>query len=434
MSIKTRRVLFYSLVILFIVVGTLVILNSRGLRLDIQNFGFVRTGGIYIGSEPARASIWLNGEEQKNKSGVLQRGTLLTNLLPDTYEIAVRQDGFWDWHKRINVTPGEVSVLDSVVLLAKSEPKNIKFGKFIDFDIVQGSLALENNNGVTLNDTPTFGHEIVRITDGGSLLTQSKNTGNYYLTDKLDAQSGLNISLIFNNLKEDRLGLPGFVQLQGVDPIPNNEDQFYVSTENALYLLDIDRLNLELITTAHEIAGYQPDGTLAWVANGLLYGFNPIFRNRTEPLDLAKFELAGRNFTKISKTDDGWLLLDKNGELNYISHERRNVIANDISGFETAAKNNRVAILSNEGELWIYDLDTGEQFTGLGDEVDQFSWYTDTAHIIVLENGSIYFRDISMGTPVSSYELAKNASKFIYAAEEKKIFYTDAEGLWSIAL
>jgi len=426
-------VLFYFLVILFVVVGTLVILHSRGISLDTENLGFVRTGGIYISSQPNRASIFLDGEEYKNKSGVLQRGTLLTDLIPGTYQLLVNEEGFENWGKEVEVLPGEVSVFDTVILPANVDPEVIRSGQFSNFDIAPGYLALEGGGGVTLNDVQVFGHKIIELTENGSLLTQSENTGNYYLTNEFNAQNGLNLSLIFNNLKEDRLNLPGFVQLQEVTFLPDNERQFYVVTKNALYLLDTGKLNLELITTEYDNVEYQQDGTLVWTDNDLLYNFNPVLRNQAEPLDLAKLGLAGRSFTKILKVNGGWLFLDEIHELHHVSRESR-LIARGVSDFWVAPNGNRLAVIGDESGLFVQDLDTSERFTGLGQQVGRLSWHKDMAHIVVLENEGVYFRDIGNGVPVNSYKLGDGASKFVYNAEENEVFFSNDSGVWKTSL
>ena len=177
---------------------------------------------------------------------------------------------------------------------------------------------------------------------------------------------------------------------------------------------------------------YQSDGTLVWTDNGSVHNFNPTFRNQTESLDLAEFKMAGRNFVKISKVNDGWLLLDDSGELNYASREFQS-IASKVSNFEVAPNGNRIAVTNDNG-LFIYDLDAEEKFIGMGQKIDQLSWYEDVAHVIVLEGGNIYFKDISEGTPVDSYKLADGVSKFKYDAKGKKVFFSRNDGIWEIKL
>lgn len=415
------------------VAGTLVILYSRGIRFDSENLGFVKTGGIYVSSQPSRASILLDGKEQKNKSGLLQRGTLLTNLVPDTYEVVIRQDGYRDWRKNVEVKPGEVAVLDTVVLPADIAPEAIKYGQFDNFGTASGYLALEGGGGVTLNGAEVFGHQIIALTEDGSLLTQSKNTGNYYLTNEFNAEDGLNLTLIFNNLKEDRLDLPGFVQLQEIVFVPDSERRFYAATEDALYFLDTANLDLQLITTDYDTADYQSDGILVWTADDSLYRFNPVLRNQAEPLNLAESDLAGRRFTRVQRNNGGWLLLDADRNLTYLERESR-LIAKNVSDFSVDPDGKRIAILDNLQTLWVQDLNTGEQFTDLGQGVSQFFWHEDSAHLIVLEQNDVYFRDISIGTPVSSHKLADNVLRCTYNAAREEIVFLNRDGIWSIKL
>jgi hypothetical protein len=433
MSIKTRRAFFYSLVALFLIAGTVVILHSRGVRFDIKSLEFVKTGGIYISSHPVATSIFLDGESVENKSGLFQRGTLLTNLMPGDHEVKITETGYLDWHKKVEVLPGEVSVLDTVVLPTGQSPLAIQLGQFQNFDLVADHLILEQDGGVTLDGSWVFGHKIVGLADSGSLLTKSDETGNYYLTNGFDPEDGINLSLKFNDLKETRLGLPGFVQLKELSFLPNSDKRFYAVTQNALYLLDIGRESLDLITTDYENFNYQTDGTLVWNTADAIYSFSPVFRNQVELSNTNEFIGVNPKFKKLTKVNGGWLLLSGTGELNYLSRDSK-LITDSAADFWVAPNNNRVAVMKNDGVLFAYNLTTQESFLDIGQGADQLIWYKDAAHVLVLNGGGIYFRDISVGEPVNSYQLAEGVQKFKYDAVTEKIYFSKDSGIWEVQI
>ena len=82
MSLTTRRIIFYALVVLFLVSGGGVLLYANGWRLDPETFAVRKTGGVYIESVPRDAEILLNGKAVRNASGLISSGTLVSGLLP----------------------------------------------------------------------------------------------------------------------------------------------------------------------------------------------------------------------------------------------------------------------------------------------------------------------------------------------------------------
>ena len=90
MPIKVRKILFLTLTIIFVLMGTILVLYSRGARFDFKNWEIVQTGGIYLKTEPVDVEIQVDGEPVKNKSGLLQSGTLINNLKPGTYKIFIQ--------------------------------------------------------------------------------------------------------------------------------------------------------------------------------------------------------------------------------------------------------------------------------------------------------------------------------------------------------
>lgn len=105
---------------MFIVAGTGLVLYAQGWRLDFKTFTPTKVGGIYIRSFPAGAEITLDGKEIKNKSGLIQSGTLIGNLFPGSYRLKLAAPGFKPLQRNISVQPSLVTELDKLVLIPKS--------------------------------------------------------------------------------------------------------------------------------------------------------------------------------------------------------------------------------------------------------------------------------------------------------------------------
>jgi hypothetical protein len=117
MTRSTRRRIFYILVVLFIIVGTTVVFYADGWRLDLENWHVTKIGGIYVRSYPEGALIYLDGKPVQNQTGFLSPGTLISDLLPRTYSVALKSAGYDDWQENASVSPSQVVQFKYAVLV-----------------------------------------------------------------------------------------------------------------------------------------------------------------------------------------------------------------------------------------------------------------------------------------------------------------------------
>ena len=120
MTLRTRRRMFYTLVLLFFIIGGAVVLFAEGWRLDFFSWQFEKIGGIYIRSFPQNADISLNGKSVRNQSGFLTTGTLISDLLPRTYLVSLSAPGYQIWHESASVLPSFVTQFKYAVLVPEA--------------------------------------------------------------------------------------------------------------------------------------------------------------------------------------------------------------------------------------------------------------------------------------------------------------------------
>jgi len=119
MSLTTRRIIFYALVVLFLVSGGGVLLYANGWRLDPETFAVRKTGGVYIESVPRDAEILLNGKAVRNASGLISSGTLVSGLLPRAHEVTVQKEGYAAWRRVLTVKPSLVTKAEHIILVPR---------------------------------------------------------------------------------------------------------------------------------------------------------------------------------------------------------------------------------------------------------------------------------------------------------------------------
>jgi hypothetical protein len=124
MTRKSRTILFYSFVLLFLLLCPVLVLYSQGYRFDAANRKIAQTGGIFIKIEPKQADVYINGKLEK-KTDFFFGSALIKNLLPKKYKIEVKKEGYQTWEKNLQVKEKEVAEAKSVVLFPKNPDFNL---------------------------------------------------------------------------------------------------------------------------------------------------------------------------------------------------------------------------------------------------------------------------------------------------------------------
>lgn len=121
-----RRLYLSGLTILFLVVVPSAFLFAGGWRYK-ENFGFVRTGGIFVSVPYSNATILLDGV-QAGASSFLNHGLYISNLAPSAYVVQVDKTGYRAWSKVLIVEPLIVTDAQAVLIPEEIEPVKLVVG------------------------------------------------------------------------------------------------------------------------------------------------------------------------------------------------------------------------------------------------------------------------------------------------------------------
>ena len=119
MNRKTRRILFFVLVAVFLILTPTLIFYSQGWRMNWDTWTLTRTGALYVKAIPNSAEIYINGVLAK-KTDFIFGTALIENLLPDTYLLEIRKDGYQTWKKMLQTTQHEVTEAKHIILFEES--------------------------------------------------------------------------------------------------------------------------------------------------------------------------------------------------------------------------------------------------------------------------------------------------------------------------
>ena len=477
MTLRTRRVLFYSLLLLFIVFGAGAVFYSRGWRINTDNceikslqgckIKLQKTGAIFIATKPQGVTIKIDGKSFKDKSGLVQSGTLIGNLLPHSYRIFVSKDGYEPWEKDFQVLPEFVAEARKIILVPK--------------EITREQIAIKRFRGDHLLDFSS---------DGNKLITEDTIRKIYYLYDLNNLDSVFNINVNFQNLKTPTpsgVGVP--TASVGKDGLikkivfhPFDPDKLIIETNSGLYILDVARIQLENLSLTHSIDSglilSKVEGLkrpLIWATRSpniyyieasknpthTLTSFNLVVKAKTATYDLTvnpdaqisalSLSISQNKIAYLTSLNDLYVLDIRDGSLKKIAH--------NAGLFAFSPDSKKIAFLDNNcdtkaigepcfsGPINIYFIEsgdgnlrerTGETITlypkGVV-SIRNIAWYRDSAHFLVQYFGEdkkqrIDFVEIDDRSPLNQEKLIGDVSSFYYDHRLNPVYYLLENGLY----
>lgn len=112
MTRTSRRIIFYTFLLIFIIFVPAVILYAVGYSFDWEKRIFVASGGIYLKSSPSKTEIYINDVLKGTTNRFIRR------LIPKTYNIKLVKEEYHTWEKNIIVKPGLVTRTDNIFLVS----------------------------------------------------------------------------------------------------------------------------------------------------------------------------------------------------------------------------------------------------------------------------------------------------------------------------
>ncbi len=115
MNKHTRTTLFVICVFFFLLAAPGLVLYSQGYRFDFEHKKLTRTGAFYCKVLPKGAEVYL-GDKLKDTTSFFTNALLVENLLPGSYRIEIKKDGYHSWQKTVQISEREVTEAKHVIL------------------------------------------------------------------------------------------------------------------------------------------------------------------------------------------------------------------------------------------------------------------------------------------------------------------------------
>ncbi len=434
MNLFRRWVLIVTLSAAFIVLSAFLVLFATGNRINLRNMTIEKVGGIYIASQPADASIFLNNVPVKNSSGILNPGTVINNLISGVYNVSVSKSGYYPWMKEIKVRPGLVSVYENVVLVPKSGGKNFVTGvpasslkSGISSIVLAGTnLLISTNNGkLYLDGKMINGGRVVDVSGSGSIITYSYLADSYYLTTSSAPSLPLNLSAEFYADASNLLSSNEFITKISFSSLSGQ--YFLVRTNLALYGMNIATHSVKLISAA--LSGYASAGNqIYWINRREIATYNPIYqvygKASVSPADQSEVV----DLLAMPDGDELFVLYKDDRLFSIIPGQAPALIASDATSVKISPDGTGVAYTELGGKITdIYASLTKPVAirTGLNAVSSNISWYDD-AHLFLQSGNGLYFSEIDdKNPPLNITEVSSSTRNYAYDSANNILYFTD---------
>jgi len=115
MKRKTRRILFYVAVVVFVGLTYVAVIYAQGYKYSFEDGKFTLTGAIYVKAN-TDAKVYFN-DELVGTTSFLGNSFSKGGLLPGQYLVMVTREGYTSWEKVISVQEGFLSEFSKIMLL-----------------------------------------------------------------------------------------------------------------------------------------------------------------------------------------------------------------------------------------------------------------------------------------------------------------------------
>jgi len=468
MDKKTRRLIFYSFVFLFIIAGLGVVFYCDGWRITLKNCSikqlpncsvqFQKTGAVFIQTNPKGVIIKIGEEIFGDKSGLIQNGTLVDELLPGNYKVEIEKNNYLAWAKNIAVESGLVTEISKIVLIPQNLEKNLvplaksPYNFWVNSE---GKIVFENNANLYYQAQDSQAIKlrgdklIVWSDDNNKIITADSKSQTYYLYQLDNLSQALNITASLNNLQK--------ITIKNIKFHPLDSNRLIIQGKNnLLYILDPNQLKLEnivkdpvLIWTINSPNIYYVKKSPATNLKSQIYNlvsFNLISKTENFSFELPS-QLINKSFSGISVSADKIALLADTGNLYLFNQQNQDFkqIASSTENFVISLDSKKIAFWDKDGELNIYFAEDYQKgiIKKAGDVISfnfylktngtiikNISWYKDSSHLFVETQTSVDFIEIDDRLPINKYTLIENTSDFNYQLDLNRLYFIQNNGLY----
>jgi len=442
MNLKIRRLIFYALIVIFLILAFFIVPYSNGLRFDFNTLSFVGLGGLYLNVEPTEALAQIDKLSFEIKSSFIKSGLLIANLFPKTYHVSIQKDGYQSWDKNLAIKPSLVTQIYPIILIPEKSAETLLENKAKDFFPNTNYLTWKDaNNRLKIGDKIIKGTNFLTWLAGEkSALVYDEIAKNYLIINPAQNNSALNINLLFDNLKYQKT-ITDKNPIKNILAHPSDKNKLVLATNKNLYILDFYRPSLEIIKNGQYTLFSASGEEIFFTDTSSLYSYN---LNKNEISTL----LSQKNIDSLGVSpNDQFIAFSSNNKLTLLDRSKNennliNLIENptffkfspDSKKIATASDNTIKIFFIGDDYGLFNKKSMGTSFFEINslDTSLPFIWHTNSYYLFVKSETALKFLEINDDQPVNMQTIDTGIDKYFYNGQENSIFLIKDESLYKI--
>ncbi len=417
-------------------------MKAQGLTFDWKNLEIKESGAIFLKFAPPNALLTVNSKTTKysKRSLIQSNSVIIKNLPPGRYALTLSKEGFHPWEKNLNVESGIITSATQIQLWPNEIKKKSPLKKgVLYFWLTSKGIVYKNEEGkISFEGSILRGEEVVLALEKSKLIVTREGKQNYFLIDLEEPGSAINLTYLFNSLKQRNLNLPGVVPIQHIFFHPFNSDKLIITSQTSLYIIDFEKIQIEKLITLPEIkaVSLNVNEALLFDKNGKLVIVNLLLKTSS----VETSELGGDELT-TNALGTRVLFLTAKGDLKLFNRASKTAeeLAVEVKAFYLSPEEKRVAVVTNSNKIKIiylteyksdlkYPAGTVLEIPEQNlEEINKLTWLPKFPnYLMVLKDNNLIMQELDLREPPNSYLLFKRVKN--YRVTENKLYLLTQDG------
>jgi hypothetical protein len=375
MDKKIRLVIILTSAVIFMVAGAYLFLYSQGIRVDFAKWRLVKTGGFDVQvTSPSGADIYLNNKKKKTTS-FLSSSVFIKNLLPRTYKVEIKKDGYLSWQKNLLVEEGLVTKIKNIVLFKQNADfENVAQG-------IENFWVSRNGQRILVQSklNQSWGFSLIEASSKKmpTVLFDQSSLKEKGITPLLQDWQDENRRILFHasTSLEDKIWivqydnpekpeipiLPIEKEVAKIAFLANDASQVVYLKANNLYTLDFKEKVPPRKLIANKVLWFDvtQDNLYYLTQNGFIVKAASNPQDKGDILNQTPIEVSGGSQFKIYD-NAGSLLLHFNQGLYYLTDKELTKLTQVIQGLDNSLSSTNFCFWGNQ-EIWLFDNGQSEK-------------------------------------------------------------------------
>lgn len=344
----------YSLIaigfVFFLTAAPLMVLYVRGLTYNFATNKFVKTGILAVRVTPANASIFLDGKIKRQSQGDIKF------LVPDAYQVDIKNPGYNDWGKRLNVDAGQVAwanpAFGNIYLFLQNPPaQSLALGVLDFYSQGKNLFYLTSESAVVIASDNFSSQQVYPLPKNVSIILTQDSTGQNFILTNQAASSSTPLFLVFNKSSGKFTDISSLLLGTAKLQFGSGGDLFALNN-NILYSINLENKTKAAIFSGVKTFYFQGDQLYYVKQTGENYELDvslaPFSQSQLLVAGLPDFN-SGSLFVTFGKE----IFLIGDGRVYLLSSSMRQV-SDNISAFNFDPNNSFLSLI-HSGEFDYYD-------------------------------------------------------------------------------